>query len=86
MCGFYRAVLGELQLLRDDARPKNNNCKLKEKTGPSISLVTFTISVPLAGRGVALTTEAKQLEGSNQPVQSELSEAAHFNRHECLFG
>lgn len=38
---FYRAVLDELQFLRDDARPKNNNCKLKKKTDPSILLVSF---------------------------------------------
>lgn len=37
MCRFIEPVLGELQFLRDDARSKNNNCKLKEKTAPHLS-------------------------------------------------
>lgn len=48
---LYQAVLGELQFLRDDARPKNNNCKLKEKAVSFILTGVFRISVPLAERG-----------------------------------
>lgn len=70
---FYRAVPVELQFLRDDARPKNNNCKLKEKAAPSILLVSLQFQFPSLCVGwLVLTTEAKQLKGYDQPDKSEL--------------
>lgn len=80
---FYRAVLGELQFLRDDARPENNNCKLQGKDSPICPAGDFYNFGSSHCERSSFDNRGKTTEGIQSATLIWTSEAANFSRHQC---